>query len=102
MLSGIHAAAQPHDHPHRAARDYIVGVQCTMISKTMSPEDHIEVRVLREYEVQLEADDLLQLKDDAHAVNVINNDSLARERLDEDLHATSQPQRLRKQAAGAR
>ena len=102
MWSGIHPTTEAHDHPQRAAGDYVVGIQHTIISKTMSPEDQVEVRVLGEDEVQLEADRLLQLTDDARAVDVIDGDGLACERLDEDLCATAQPEGLRKQAAGAR
>ena len=89
MWSGVHAAAEAHDHPHRAARDNVVEVQRMMISNSVAAEDHVEVRVLREDEVQLEADLQLQLKDDVPAVDVVDGDSFARERLDEGLRTAA-------------
>ena len=92
MWSGVHAAAEAHDHPHRTARDYVVEAQRMMISETTPVEDRVKVGVLSEDPVHLDADLGLQGLDGDCGAYVVDSDSLARERLDEDLHATARSQ----------
>ena len=88
MWSGVHAAAEAHDHPHRTARDYVVEVQRMMISETTPVEDRVKVGVLSEDPAHLDADLGLQGLDGVCGAYVVDRDRLTGERLDEDLYAT--------------
>ena len=75
-------------------------VQRVVLSKAAPVEDHVEVSVPRAREVQLQADLHLQLEDDAPAVDIVDGDRLARDRLDEDLHAAAEPKGCRQHWRG--